>query len=64
MPVVPCEAGVVFGVNDGEFASGEGDSAEGIAVAQAAMQKYKTNGGFPNQSRNVKDKLDKPHPQR
>jgi hypothetical protein len=39
------EAGVIFGVNDGEFAAGERDCAIGITETQTAIYK----GGFKNQ---------------
>jgi len=39
VPFVFCDSGVVFGVDDGVLAVGEGDSSEGVAVAQAAIEK-------------------------
>ena len=37
VPFVLHELLVIFGVNDGELAAGEGDFSEGIAEAQAAI---------------------------
>lgn len=33
-----CEAGVVLWVDDGEFALGEGDFSEWVAVAEATIE--------------------------
>ena len=37
MPLVTGKGVVIFGVDDCEFALGEGDSAERVAVAEAAV---------------------------
>jgi len=38
VPFVFCESVVVVGVDDGVFFAGEGYSAEGVAVAEAAVE--------------------------
>ena len=38
VPFLLCEARVVFGVNDGEFALCQGYSAEGVAIADSTVQ--------------------------
>ncbi|MFQ5772414.1 MAG: hypothetical protein ACE5HX_17895, partial [bacterium] len=43
MPFVFGERPVIGGVNDGIFAPGEGDSAEGVAVADVTIGKYGHN---------------------
>ena len=47
------EPGVVLRVNDGEFALCEGDSAEGVAIAQPAVEKQKALGRADNPGRQV-----------
>ncbi len=43
VPFVLTERFVIFGVNDCEFAFSQGYSAEGIAVAEAAIEKEQAN---------------------
>ena len=43
IPFVFGEPPVIIGINDGIFALGEGDSAEGVAVADVAISKYGEN---------------------
>ena len=38
-----CEAGIVFGVDDGEFAAGEWDFAEVIAEAEVSEEEKRQN---------------------
>jgi hypothetical protein len=40
---VLCEAGVVFGVNNCEFAASQGDSSEGVAVAEPAIKEERAD---------------------
>ncbi|MHC4260347.1 MAG: hypothetical protein ACYSTF_08060 [Planctomycetota bacterium] len=44
VPFVFCEARVIFGIDDGELALGEWDSAEGVAEAEAAVGEYEAKG--------------------
>lgn len=37
MPFMLCEARVIFGIDDCEFAAGEGNFAEGISEADSAV---------------------------
>ena len=38
-PFVFNQSGVIFGVDDGIEASGEGDSSEGVSIAELAVEK-------------------------
>ena len=44
VPFVFADSLVVVGVDDGVFASGEGDSAENVAVAELSVQEYGQHG--------------------
>jgi len=59
-PFVFCEAGVVVGVDDCEFAFCEGDFSERAAVAEAAIQKDKQNKWPYQPVWDVKRNLDNP----
>ena len=59
-PFMFCEAGVVIGVDDCEFALGEGDSAERAAEAETAIQKDKQNKWPYQPVWDVKRNLDNP----
>jgi len=43
VPFVFGKMPVIIGVNDGVFVLGEGDSTEGVAIADVAIGKYREN---------------------
>jgi len=57
-PFVFCEARVVVGVNDGVSALGERDSSEGVAEAEAAIEKQERDERSLQEIRNVKNNFD------
>lgn len=62
VPFVFCEAWVVFGVDDGEFCAGEWDSAEWVAVAEAAIEQDQPNKWLGQRIRDVNDDVDNDAP--
>jgi len=61
IPFVFRQPPVIIGVNDGIFAPGEGDTAEGIAVADAAIGKYGENYYAFNTYRDGNDDINNSH---
>jgi hypothetical protein len=49
---------VVIGVDDGVFAAGEGDAAEGIAVAKSAVEQDDQDERLGQPVRNVNSEVD------
>ncbi|MHC4498898.1 MAG: hypothetical protein ACYS21_07270 [Planctomycetota bacterium] len=58
VPLVWAESVVVIGVNDGVFAAGEGDAAEGIAVAKSAVEQDDKDERLGQPVRNVNGEVD------
>ena len=58
VPFVFAQSLVIFRVDDGVFSPGEWDAAEGVAVAEAAIQKRKPNERLNEPVRNVEIKPD------
>jgi hypothetical protein len=59
-PLVLAEALIIVGVNDSELAPSQGYAAEGVAVANAAVEKQYRNERLFQKIRNVKNELDNP----
>jgi len=62
MPFVFGERPVIAGFNDSIFAPGEWDAAEGIAVADVAIGKYRPRSTLFQPNRNFNNDFDCPLP--
>ena len=62
VPFVVAKSSVIFGVDDGVFAPGEGYSEEGIAVADSAVEQQQPNEGRNEKGGDVKSYFDECEP--